>query len=103
MTQRTDKQPCLKPPAHKGVLLSNPPQYRCDREGCNQTWPIDSEPPTCSVSNERPLPTTSGDEELVRYELVVNGDNDILPHPDGEYVKYADYAKAIAAAKAEER
>jgi hypothetical protein len=39
---------CKQPPAHKGVLLTVPPQYRCDRKSCNKTWVVGTEPPECS-------------------------------------------------------
>lgn len=28
--------------------------------------------------------------ELTRYDVITNGDNGMLPHPEGEYVKYVD-------------
>lgn len=37
-----------KTDAHS-VLLSNPPQHRCDRRGCGQTWFVGDEPPMCKM------------------------------------------------------
>jgi hypothetical protein len=33
--------------------------------------------------------------EVVRYEPIVNGDNGVLPHPDGAYVLYSDHEAAV--------
>lgn len=40
---------CAKPLPHEGVLLSNPPQYRCVRKGCLKTWVVGTEPPECTL------------------------------------------------------
>jgi len=33
----------------RGVLLSNPPQEKCMREGCYQTWVVGKNPPVCKM------------------------------------------------------
>lgn len=33
----------------RSVLLSNPPQHRCDRRGCGNLWVVGDEPPMCKM------------------------------------------------------
>lgn len=40
---------CEQPPKDRGVLLSNPPQYRCERPGCRKTWVVGDTPPVCDM------------------------------------------------------
>lgn len=40
---------CEQPPKDRGVLLSSPPQYRCERPGCRKTWVVGDTPPVCDM------------------------------------------------------
>lgn len=61
---------CLQQSVSEGVLLSNPPQYQCAREGCYNTWIVGDAPPECIAVTHTGARVARVEEILRRFDFL---------------------------------